>query len=105
MNIYCSNLSHNVAEEDLAQAFGAYGQVEGVTIVESESGVEGGGFGIVDMSTEAEAEAAIAGLNGTEIKGQSLKLGDRRALQDRRESESRRAVSDRRDRPDRRRNE
>ena len=105
MNIYCSNLSHDITEEDLQQAFGAYGQVEGVTIVESESGVESGGFGMVSMSTEAEAEAAIAGLNGTKIKGQSLKFGDRRAREDRRESDSRRAVSDRRDRPDRRRNE
>lgn len=72
MNIYVGHLSHDVTEEDLREAFEAFGQVSSVDVIKHKFSGESRGFGFVEMPTETEANAAIAGLNGTELKGQAL---------------------------------
>jgi len=78
MNIYVSNLSYAVTEEDLKQAFEAYGQVESVNIIKDRYSGESRGFGFVEMPDKAEAQSAIEGLNGKELRGRMLKVNEAR---------------------------
>ena len=72
MNIHVGHLSHDVTEEDLREAFEAFGQVSSVDIIKHKFSDESRGFGFVEMPAEAEAKAAIVGLNGKELGGQAL---------------------------------
>ena len=83
MNIYAGNLSHEVTEEDLQQAFEAFGQVESVTVIKDKFTGESRGFGFVEMPAKAEAQAAIDGLNDTELKGRTLNVNEARPREDR----------------------
>lgn len=78
MNIYAGNLSQEVSEEDLRQAFGAFGQVTSVKIIMDTFSGTSRGFGFVEMSGKAEAQAAVAGLNGKELKGRMLTVNEAR---------------------------
>ncbi|HID95211.1 MAG TPA: RNA-binding protein [Candidatus Latescibacteria bacterium] len=78
MNIYAGNLSREVTEEDLRQAFEAFGQVASVTIIKDKFSGESRGFGFVEMPAKVEAQSAIAGLNGKELKGQPLNVNEAR---------------------------
>jgi len=78
MNVYVGNLSFDVGEEDLRQAFSAFGQVATINIIKDKFSGESRGFGFVDMPTKAEAEAAISGLNGTDLKGRTLTVNEAR---------------------------
>ena len=78
MNIYVGNLSREVTEEDLQQAFEAFGQVASVTIIKDKFSGESRGFGFVEMPANAEAQSAITGLNGRELKGQTLNVNEAR---------------------------
>jgi cold-inducible RNA-binding protein len=79
MNIYVGNLSTDTGEEDLREAFGAFGEVTTVRIVKDGTTGESRGFGFVEMPTEAEANAAIQEMNGKEFKGNELKVEAGRA--------------------------
>ena len=72
MNIYCGNLSREVTEEDLKLAFEAYGTVALVNLVKEKFSGDSRGFGFVEMPEDAQARAAMAALNGTQIKGRTL---------------------------------
>jgi len=72
MNIYVGHLSHDVTEEDLREAFEAFGQVSAVDVIRHKFSGESRGFGFVEMPDETEAKAAIAGLSGKELKGQAI---------------------------------
>ena len=78
MNIYVGNLSYEVTEEELKEAFGAFGQVETVNIITDKYSGQSKGFGFVEMSAKAEGDAAIEGLNDTELKGRTLKVNEAR---------------------------
>jgi cold-inducible RNA-binding protein len=78
MNIYVGNLSHDVTEDDLRQAFEAFGEVSSVNIIKDRFTGESRGFGFVEMSTKSEAEAAITGLNGQDIKGRAVNVNEAR---------------------------
>jgi len=78
VNIYVGNLSRQISEEDLKQAFSAFGQVESTTMIKDKFTGEPRGFGFVVMPSKAEAESAIAGLNGKELKGQTLTANEAR---------------------------
>ena len=78
MNVYVGNLSFEVNEDDLQQAFSAFGQVATVNIIKDKFSGESRGFGFVDMPAKAEAEAAITGLNGTELKGRTITVNEAR---------------------------
>ncbi|MFQ5798314.1 MAG: RNA recognition motif domain-containing protein [Bacteroidota bacterium] len=90
MNIYVGNMSREVTEDDLRQAFEAFGQVASVTIIKDKFSGESRGFGFAEMPTKAEAESAINGLNGKELKGRTLVVNEARPRsQDRRGGERR----------------
>jgi len=78
MNIYVGNLSYEVSEEDLKEAFETFGQVETVNIIKDKYSGQSKGFGFVEMPTKAEADAAIEGLNDTELKGRTMKVNEAR---------------------------
>jgi RNA recognition motif-containing protein len=84
MNLYIGNLSHQATDSDLQQAFAAFGQVQSATIIKDKFSGESRGFGFVEMPTKAEAEAAIAGLTGKDLLGQSLIVNEARARTDER---------------------
>jgi len=78
MNIYVGNLSHEVTEEDLGQAFKEFGQVESVKIITDKYSGQSKGFGFVEMPSKAEGQSAIDGLNGKELKGRTLNVNEAR---------------------------
>ncbi len=83
MNIYVGNLSYKVTEEELKQAFEAFGEVETTKIIKDMYSGRSRGFGFVEMPTKTEAESAIEGLNGKEIKGRELKVSEARPRSER----------------------
>ena len=78
MNIYVGNLSYDVDEDELKQEFTAFGEVTSVTIIRDKYSGRPRGFGFVEMQTESEANAAIAGLNGKSLKGRALAVNEAR---------------------------
>ncbi len=78
MNIYVGNLARDVEESDLRQVFEGFGEVSKVTVIKDKFSGEPRGFGFVEMSNKAEAQAAITGLNGTELNGQTLNVNEAR---------------------------
>jgi RNA recognition motif-containing protein len=78
MNIYIGNLSYEVTEEDLQQAFEAFGQVESVNIIKDKFSGRSKGFGFVEMPDKANAQSAINELNGKELKGRSVNVNEAR---------------------------
>jgi RNA recognition motif-containing protein len=84
MNIYVGNLSYEVTEEDLKQAFEAFGQVESVNIIKDKFSGRSKGFGFVEMPDKANAQSAINELNGKELQGRSLNVNEARPRTERR---------------------
>ena len=78
MNIYAGNLSYEVTEDDLRQAFEPFGQVESATILKDKYSGQSKGFGFVEMPSKDEAQAAIDGLNGKDLKGRTLNVNEAR---------------------------
>ncbi|MBN2418490.1 MAG: RNA-binding protein [Deltaproteobacteria bacterium] len=83
MNIYVGNLSYEVTEADLNNAFAAFGEVASAKVIKDEYSGRSKGFGFVEMTNNAEAEAAINGLNGSEIKGRAVKVNQANPKRDR----------------------
>ncbi len=78
MNIYVGNISSELTEEEINEAFAAYGELTSVKIIKDKYTGEPRGFGFVEMPDKAEAEAAMAGLNGKELKGKELIVNEAR---------------------------
>ena len=78
MKIYVGNISYDVTEEDLRQAFEAMGQVTSVSIIKDKFSGRSKGFGFVEMPEKAEAESAITNLNGKELQGRALNVNEAR---------------------------
>jgi RNA recognition motif-containing protein len=78
MNIYVGNLSYEVTEEDLKEAFGVFGEVETVKVIKDNYTGRSKGFGFVEMSNNAGGQAAINGLNDKELKGRTVKVNTAR---------------------------
>jgi RNA recognition motif-containing protein len=78
MNIYVGNLSNEVTEEDLKQAFETFGEVESVKIIKDKYTNRSKGFGFVEMTSKAEGQSAIDGLNGKELKGKAVNVNEAR---------------------------
>ena len=78
MNIYVGNLSPEITEEDLQQAFEAFGKVESANVIKDKFSGVSRGFGFVEMPAKAEGQAAIDGLNGTQLKEQTLNVNEAR---------------------------
>jgi RNA recognition motif-containing protein len=78
MNVYVGNLSYDLGEEDLKKAFEEFGQVESAKIITDTYSGRSKGFGFVEMSDEAQAQSAIDGLNGKDLKGRALNVNQAR---------------------------
>jgi len=78
MNIYVGSLATDVNDDDLKQAFEAYGRVESVKIIKDRYTGESRGFAFVEMPTKAEALSAIGDLNGKELKGRNIVVNEAR---------------------------
>jgi RNA recognition motif-containing protein len=94
MNIYVGNLSFDTSEHDLETAFTAFGAVSAARIAMDRDTRRPRGFGFVEMANQAEAQAAIAGLNGKELQGRTLIVNEARPREDRGQT-NRRAGSSR----------
>ena len=78
MNIYVGNLSYSVTNEDLRKAFEQFGEVSTANVVTDKFTGQSKGFGFVEMSNKAQAEAAIKGLDGADIKGRIVRVNEAR---------------------------
>jgi len=102
MRIYVTNLRAEVTDEDLKAHFEVAGKVSSAKVVKTETTNESTGFGFVDMADKSDALEAYKSLDGKPLKGNPLKLYDRRDLLERRSSKERRNESTRRLSADRR---
>ncbi len=83
MNIYVGNLANSTTEEQLRSLFSQYGEVKSVKIIKDKFSGEARGFAFVEMGTADEGQAAINGLNGTEVGGRRLRINEARPREDR----------------------
>lgn len=74
MSIYVGNLSYQVTEEDLTPVFAEYGSVKRVQLPTDRETGRMRGFGFVEMSSDAEEDAAIEALDGAEWMGRDMKV-------------------------------
>jgi RNA recognition motif-containing protein len=81
--LYVGNLSYDVDSSSLQQLFTAHGTVESAEVIADRDTGRSKGFGFVEMSTEAEAQAAIAALNGQEHQGRALTVNEAKPKENR----------------------
>jgi len=74
MNIYVSNLSFNVHDEDLKSYFADYGEVSSAKVINDKETNRSRGFGFVEMPDDAAAQKAIAELDGGMVEGRAIKV-------------------------------
>ena len=84
MKLYVGNLSRDVTEDDLREAFRAFGELGEVTIIKDRFNGVSKGFGFVEMPVDDEAKKAIEGLHRKEMKGRSLDVNEARPRTERR---------------------
>ncbi|WP_372715525.1 RNA recognition motif domain-containing protein [Novipirellula sp.] len=81
--LYCGNLSFGVSSSDLENLFSEFGTVESAQVITDRDSGRSKGFGFVEMSSDAEAQAAITGLHEKEHEGRSLTVNEARPREDR----------------------
>ena len=81
--LYCGNLAYCVRSADLDQLFAEFGTVVSAQVIEDRESGRSKGFGFVEMSSESEAAAAIAGLNGRDNEGRKLQVNEAKPREDR----------------------
>src|SRR5437868_1403380 len=82
-NIFVGNLNFGATEDAVRSLFEAYGTVERVNLITDRDTGQARGFGFVEMSVNAEADRAIAELNGKELGGRALNVNEARPKEDR----------------------
>jgi len=83
MNIYVGNLLRETKEDELRKAFEAFGQVTSAKIITDKFSGDSRGFGFVEMPNHQEAKEALAGLDGKDLQGRTLKVNEARPRNDR----------------------
>ena len=83
MNIYVGNLSRDLSETEIKEAFTAFGEVSTCNIIKDKFTGESRGFGFVEMPNKDEGDKAIAALNGKDLKGRNLTVNEARPRTDR----------------------
>ena len=81
--LYVGNLAYSVRDQDLQDAFGAYGMVQSAKVMMDRDTGRSKGFGFVEMGSDAEAESAINGLNGQPLAGRSIVVNVARPREER----------------------
>src|SRR5947209_5341440 len=81
--LYVGNLSYSVDSSELEQMFGQHGQVVSAQIINDRDTGQSKGFGFVEMANDAEADAAVAALNGQQHNGRALTVNEARPREDR----------------------
>ena len=76
--LYVGNLSYSVASSDLEEVFSAYGTIKSAQVIIDRETGRSKGFGFVEMGSDSEAQAAIAVLNGRDLKGRTLTVNEAR---------------------------
>lgn len=77
-NLFVGNLAHSTTEDELRTLFASHGAVEKVSLVTDRDTGRSRGFAFVEMTDAGEADKAVAGLNGTELGGRTLKVNEAR---------------------------
>ncbi len=83
MNIYVSNLSFNVQDEDLKEFFTPYGEVSSAKVIIDKFTNTSKGFGFVEMSDDDAAKKAISELNGGMVEGRAVRIMEARPREER----------------------
>ncbi|WP_431210177.1 RNA recognition motif domain-containing protein [Puia sp. P3] len=83
MNIYVSNLSFNVADEDLREFFAPYGEISSAKVIMDKMTSRSRGFGFVEMSDDEAAKKAIAELDGATVEGRTIRVNEAKPREDR----------------------
>jgi cold-inducible RNA-binding protein len=86
MNIYCGNLSYDAREEDVRNAFEAFGTVDAARIITDRDSGRSKGFGFVEMPEDEAARKAIEALNDTDLMGRNMNVNEARPKTDNRGS-------------------
>jgi RNA recognition motif-containing protein len=81
--LYVGNLSYSTTSANLQEMFAPFGTVESANVIEDRDGGRSKGFGFVEMSSDAEAQAAISALNGKESDGRALTVNEARPREER----------------------
>ncbi len=76
MNIYVGNLSYSVQDEELREAFEAYGEVSSAEVIFDRRTQRSRGYGFVEMNNDDEGSEAIAALNGSDFQGRELRVDE-----------------------------
>lgn len=76
--LYVGNLSYSIGRNDLERMFAAHGKVTSAQIITDHDSGKSKGFAFVEMSTDQEAQAAIAALNGKSLEGRNLTVNEAR---------------------------
>jgi RNA recognition motif-containing protein len=74
--LYVGNLPFSVTEQTLQSMFSQHGTVETINLITDRDTGQSKGFGFIEMRTDAEANAAISGLNGTDLEGRPIKVNE-----------------------------
>jgi RNA recognition motif-containing protein len=82
MNIYISNLSFNVQDEELKGFFSEYGEVTSSKVIIDKFTNQSRGFGFVEMPNDADAQKAITALNGSTVDNRAIKVMEARPKED-----------------------
>ena len=83
MNIYVSNLSFNVQDEDLREFFAPYGEVTSAKVIMDKITNQSRGFGFIEMPDEAASKRAIAELDGATVENRTIKVNEAKPREDR----------------------
>jgi cold-inducible RNA-binding protein len=81
--LYVGNLPYSFSDSDMEQAFGQFGAVNSAKVVMDRDSGRSKGFGFVEMSSPAEAKAAIDGMNGHQLGGRGLVVNEARPMEPR----------------------
>ena len=81
--LYVGNLSYQVDSSELQQLFGQHGQVVSAQVISDRESGRSKGFGFVEMANDAEADAAVAALNGQQHGGRTLTVNEARPREER----------------------
>lgn len=83
MNIYVGNLAYSVTDNELREAFAAFGEVSRANVIMDRDTGRSKGFGFVEMPDNGQAEAAINGLNEKPLSGRAIRVNEARPREDR----------------------